>query len=379
MKNYIKIGLLTVLPGLLMAQGGIRNQGATISVSSDAQLKIVHGGMLHQDNGLILNDGEIQVSNDWIQQGEQSQYSGRGTLAFVGNTDQQLSSNLPLVVANLNINNGHRLVLNSELQIRQQLDLQNNGTLELGTHNLFLDSDAAIRNYDETHYVLTNNTGFLQQEIAADLVLFPVGNESYNPAFISNKGTIDHFRVRVLDQTAETETAVNRTWWIEEAIQGGSLANLTLLWDEAQELANFDRNLSTINDGLNTNLTNYTAASLNGMQWSQTRSNLTDLTSFTVTSQTTTALPQAKMEGGQQIQVFPNPTNDYLNIRLGEKVETAFIQIFDSKGSLVLQEQKTIGNQQIIQVKNLQRLVEGIYSIQITTDDQTTSHKFIKG
>lgn len=379
MKNYIKIGLLTVLPGLLMAQGGIRNQGAIIKVSSDAQVKIIHGGIRNQNNGILLNDGEIQLTEDWIQEGNNSNYLGSGTLSFVGQANQQLLSTSTLTVSSLIVDNGHRLILGNDLNVKQQLDLTHNGLVELGAHNLRMASSAVIENYDQEYYILTNKSGFLQQEVSNTPVFFPVGNKTYNPVRISNLGLSDHYQVKVEDQTDQTEAVVNRTWRIEEMVKGGSLVSLDLQWNKKQELPHFNRNQSAIYEENSNFPTVYKAASLNGSSWSQTIKNITDLSSFTVNSAHTILESQSKLEETKTILIFPNPVLEYINIRLEEKVETVFIQIFDAKGSLILQTRKATGNQDFIQLNNLQYLIEGIYSIQVTTENQTTTQQFVKG
>lgn len=384
MKNYIKIGFLMLLPGFLLAQGGLLNQGAKIKISEEIQLKVLDGGISNQANGEVLNKGQIHLEKDWKQQGTYSNYLGDGWLMFIGQDDQEIISNQPMSIANMQVNNGHRLILNSDIQIHQQLDLSNNGLIELGINNLLIDPTARISNYDAQHYVLTNSTGFLQQEVAADFILFPIGNETYNPAVINNRGVTDDFRIRVENATHQTEAVVNRTWQIEEAIQGGSLASLRLQWDEAQELTHFDRNASAILQGNNAALPiTYSSAAVAGSDWSQIQNNLTNFSSFTITSRAATILPQARLDDGQpligKVQLFPNPAENFLNIRLEEQTGTAFIQIFDVKGSLVLQTNKAIGNQHIVQLNNIGQLIDGVYSIQITTEDQTTTHKFVKG
>ena len=370
-----------VLPSLLMAQGGIRNQGANIKVSSGIQLKVLNGGIMHQDNGTILNEGTIKLTGNWMQDGKNSHYLGAGQLTFIGNTNQQLSSELPLKIATIIVDNGHRLILNNDLHIQQELDLAHNGAVELGTNNLQIGNQALIRNYDESNYIITNGTGSLQQEVNLDAVIFPVGNSTYNPAIIQNQGVSDHFQVHVMDQNSQQEASINRIWQVKEMTKGGSLVHLSLQWDETQELSNFNREASAISTaGINPPL-DYSTAVLDGMSWAQSRNSITDLSSFTVTSQD--VRPQAKLAHPptaiRNIELFPNPVQDHLNIQLEGIVGTAFIQVFDAKGSLVLQKNASINQQQIIRLEGVQNLVDGIYSIQITNNKQTTTHQFVNG
>lgn len=67
---------------------------------------------------------------------------------------------------------------------------------------------------------------------------------------------------------------------------------------------------------------------------------------FCVDNVTTTDLASTKnaLATALQIEVFPNPTFDFLTVRLSEENEAAFVQIFDLQGKVVLE--KTISEVQ---------------------------------
>ena len=79
---------------------------------------------------------------------------------------------------------------------------------------------------------------------------FPVGNSTCTPITILNNGTSDTYSVRTTPEilefgtsgTAYTNGVVNRTWFVEEAVAGGSDLTLTVQWNAADELTGFDRN-----------------------------------------------------------------------------------------------------------------------------------------
>ncbi|MCP4439893.1 MAG: T9SS type A sorting domain-containing protein [Aureispira sp.] len=79
------------------------------------------------------------------------------------------------------------------------------------------------------------------------------------------------------------------------------------------------------------------------------------------------------------VQIFPNPVDDYINIRLPKLTDVVNIQIFDIKGSLILDtEQKALPNQ-ILKISNLSHLIEGTYLINIQINqDKIYTEKFIK-
>jgi len=248
MKKYsLILGICIIIPYLLTAQGGIVNDGASIKVVGATNLKIDQGGMIHQNNGSISNEGSIFLDQDWMQYGTSTTYTGSGQIVFEGSTHQQISGLNTL--ANVSVDNGNYLMLQNELTVTSSVDLHHNGMVELNNHDLKMAAGTSLSGYDATHYIMTNGTGSLQREVGATNVIFPVGNNTYNPATLHNSGTTDNFKVRVVEEalthgnsgTAETEGVVNRTWEIEEEIVGGSDVQLTLQWVNTSELPNFDR------------------------------------------------------------------------------------------------------------------------------------------
>jgi hypothetical protein len=84
-------------------------------------------------------------------------------------------------------------------------------------------------------------------------------------------------------------------------------------------------------------------------------------------------------EGTAIIEVFPNPVNDFINIRLSSDAQRATIQIFDAKGVLLISQRHTITNSETIQVNNLSQLADGVYMINVTTENgEAYFRKFVK-
>lgn len=293
LKYTILQGLFLIFPALLWAQGGLVNNGASIRITSSVNLKIDGGGVINNNNGNINNEGNLYLDLDWAQSGTTTDYSGTGWMTFEGAANQNLSSVQPITIPMLRVNNGNRLILNDNVIVSTQVDLINNGSIELGTNNLVLMPNATIINFDPSHFIVTNNTGILQQEVGAATVVFPIGNSTYNPAKMNNIGTVDNFMARVEDQvwdlgttgTLETQDIVNRSWHITESIIGGSSATLTLQWDTPQELTGFDRTQSGVahfNSAIWEHPVTYTAATPVGASFSQIRTGVTSFSPFAV-------------------------------------------------------------------------------------------------
>lgn len=78
-----------------------------------------------------------------------------------------------------------------------------------------------------------------------------------------------------------------------------------------------------------------------------------------------------------QFSTFPNPAQAYIQFQckpewMGEK---ANINVYDSKGSLLLQSQQTLSNNNIL---NLEGIPAGIYSIEIINNKQKVTSRFVK-
>jgi hypothetical protein len=293
LKNTILQGFLLVFPTLLWAQGGMVNNGASIRITTSANIKINDGGVINNNNGNINNEGNLALDLNWTQSGTTTDYSGAGWMTFEGNANQNLSSVQPITIPMLRVNNANRLILNDNITVSTQVDLINNGSIELGTNNLVLAPAATIVNFDPSHFIITNNTGVLRQEVGAANVFFPIGNSTYNPATLNNTGTIDNFSARVEDQvwdfgtmgTLETRDVVNRSWHITESIVGGSSSTLTVQWDVPQELPGFSRLLSGVahwDGAIWDHPVAYTAATPVGASFSQTRIGVTSFSPFVV-------------------------------------------------------------------------------------------------
>lgn len=292
MKIYL-IGLAICLPLLLSAQLALNNNGAIIKVRLGTNLRVNNGSIENKNSGNIENNGNIYLDETFRQITGASYNGGSSSwLWFEGASNQSAVGDAALDLSGLRVDNGNRLILGNHVNVNREVDLMMNGTIELGNFNLNIASGGTISNYDANNYVITNSIGYLQQEVTTTNVLFPVGNSSYNPAILSNTGTLDKLQVRVVDQVLEegttgavkTANVVNRTWMISEETLGGSDVTMTLQWAASDELA-FDRTNSGIAhhlSGTNWDFPAYGGASSAGVNWTQTRSGFTSFSPFVV-------------------------------------------------------------------------------------------------
>ena len=74
------------------------------------------------------------------------------------------------------------------------------------------------------------------------------------------------------------------------------------------------------------------------------------------------------------LNIYPNPTTGLINIDFGRNVSNGLIQLFDSKGSLVLSSIADGASHQL----NLTTFSNGVYYIRLNDQHQVQQFKVIK-
>lgn len=305
MQNSKKIILLTCLAFSAMyihAQTLYTSASASIYISGAANIDgnisttptlYVAGAV--QNNGTLTNAGEMQQTGNLNNPGT---FASSGDNVFLTGAVQNLSGGFTgaesfyNVILNKSVN---PVVLSTDVEVANQVNLVN-GKISVGSLNLTLAPTATIVGYDANDYIFTGITGRLHQTVGASNVVFPVGAGTYNPITLSNTGTSDVFSVRVANSvvcngsnTLASTAKVNRMWYINEAVAGGSDATITTQWNTSDEQAGFARATSGIIplNGTSFDLssaTNTAATSVIANVWSQSKSNQTTISPVIVTS-----------------------------------------------------------------------------------------------
>ncbi|MEM6700178.1 MAG: 3-coathanger stack domain-containing protein, partial [Bacteroidota bacterium] len=209
-----------------------------LHIETDAQqLKITGGTLKVNNSSLVLQD--MNLVNDGTFS------SMDGNVVLTGTATTTISGTSSIIFDSLTINKSSGAVqLAQDAMVATHLELQN-GTLDLQEHNLKMLDPSSIGGASTSGYVQTSGTGTLTRPVADADVTFPIGNSSYNPAILNNdSGTADFYSMRVRDELLEnassgaqvTEYGVNRTWEIDEETAGGSDLDVTLTWDNADEI-----------------------------------------------------------------------------------------------------------------------------------------------
>ncbi|PSK89497.1 T9SS type A sorting domain-containing protein [Taibaiella chishuiensis] len=178
------------------------------------------------------------------------------------------------------------------------------GVLSLNGNSLTLANTGTTTGANATSFVATTNNGAMTiQNIGTGgrtgNVTFPLGSSatSYTPLIIANSGTADNFTAIVKDNAYGSYSGnngsgspialnvVNKTWFLSEAVAGGSVVNMQLSWNENNESGGFDRNncaISHFTGGLWQTVT--PGAALGGNPYFISRSGITSFSPFGVGS-----------------------------------------------------------------------------------------------
>jgi hypothetical protein len=226
---------------LLLGVLYVTNLNAQLTIQNG--LTVTTNGCLITLQGNLINNGNIvgDIGSGWD---------------FAGSTLQTIGGSSTTQFHNLRILNTAGINLGQHTEVNGSIFFQN-GKLVLNQYNCTLTPNTTLSGPTANSYVITNGTGVFKQTVPAfNLGIFPVGTAtSYTPFVVENFGTIDVFSSRVTDSVYYNYSngqqsgspyltqAVNKTWFLSEAVAGGGEFRTTAYWNAADELPGFNRNL----------------------------------------------------------------------------------------------------------------------------------------
>ena len=239
------------------------NSCATVHPTLTADISV---GSLIIEAGAELNQSSFNstINGDFTNEGTFN--AGTGTTIFTNSAIISGATTFHNLVVNGVITFASSHVVNNVLTLGNKINL--------GTNNLTIGSSGVISGFGASHYMNTEDGGKVIQNglgvgAAAGKKIFPVGTSSaYNPLIIENAGTSDNFSVAVkqgrllygTSGSAAKQHAVDRTWYVEEAVGGGSQVTLTAQWNAGDELEDLAKPGSAFNR-LNCFISHYDAIS----------------------------------------------------------------------------------------------------------------------
>ncbi|MBY0478158.1 MAG: T9SS type A sorting domain-containing protein [Chitinophagaceae bacterium] len=238
------------------AQNDFTNTG-TLYISGSTDTFFVNGHFTNSSAAALTNNGKFYTKQNFINS-QTSWTIGTGEVILNGTGDQLISSVSNSAFYKLTINKSSGLAtLASAVTINNTLTLTT-GKLSLDNYDITIGNSASITGGSTNAYLIATGTGELKQQIAASgSKIFPVGTSTaYTPVTVSLTAAsiTDVFHVRMLTAVYRNGTsgsvlnsnAVNATWMVSEAVNGGSDATLTCQWPASLELTGFDRQYSRL-------------------------------------------------------------------------------------------------------------------------------------
>ncbi len=299
----------------------IYDSSNALTASDSVQFVLAAGGTMTVSKRMLFVTGSGTVV---------AQIAGCSPAEFdlLNNSDTLAYSTVVRMKKSLVLNTG----LDMKAAVQDQLPGWIGGKLILGDYDLTV--NGIVTNFDSVHFVVTNGTGRLRLVTPQQDNVYPVGASLGSPNFVRivNTGLLDNFSVAVYPWVLRNGSNgdslksgyVNRTWFIEEDVPGGSNAAVTLFWSPADEQAGFNRSLSR--------MAHYTgswvmggagpADSLTAGLYSYTQGGYDHFSPFTVTS-VSTALPLHLLQFGAAVQ----GKDVQLQWKTSDEVNTGYFQI----------------------------------------------------
>ncbi|MEZ5044679.1 MAG: T9SS type A sorting domain-containing protein [Saprospiraceae bacterium] len=329
-------GTMTIQEGnLIMKNDNSSGQDFTIAINT--------GGSLILGNSILGNGGV----------GDPTPYAGAGKVLLNVTGTLESSATDPILYtsnrATVDMNNtGSRFILNGgtgqfldddvlgaryydvelagtgpkalegSVSIDNALTFTSSG-IELGNHDLTMTkvipngqtSDVFVTP-GPTQFISTTGTGIVKAHVprggffSPGYTTFPVGNGTYNALQIESYSLVaDYLSVRVANQVLDAGTTgtpitshvVNKTWFIEEDVVGGSNNNLTFMWSVVDQSTVFNQSKTYVSHYTNNawdidmQYTNGKAAASSGGFYTVSRNGVLSYSPFTVFSLPAVPLP----------------------------------------------------------------------------------------
>ncbi|MEZ5039008.1 MAG: hypothetical protein R2828_03925 [Saprospiraceae bacterium] len=340
-------GTFTINGTLDIQQGNLwlatdNTSGKDIAYEIGKNGKLIVGGKIYGNAGIggtakakLSGSGrlELKSNGDIFQQLDPS----RNTIIFQTGANVIFSNaspqNIPpsITYQSLTVQGGGNKVLQGSTTINGTLYLEG-GYVLLGNHNLTINNGGDVSGGSSLSYVKTNDSGGLLRKVGSSPISFPVGNSSYNPVRLFNtfSAVSDWYTIRVTDQVLDegdqglplVSEAVSRTWFISEAVPGGSNLDVQLQWNANEELPGFNRSQSFLTRWLSSEWQSTAPSAAAGSgPFRQSMNGITTLSAFSLGSNSVLPIELGYFTGARQTdgialqwETLSEENNDYMAI-----------------------------------------------------------------
>jgi len=221
----------------------LNNMTASLTVNGNITLGTAGTANLTLSNAI---GGDLNIGGNWIRNATSTLINNNRQISFTGGASQTITGQTTFDF--LRINNTGGVVLNNSITVNQQLDLSS-GRITLGTNNLVMGVASSIINANTNSFVITNDTGMLQQQVSGTQKSFPVGYNStnYTPARLTQNGTAEQISIRVNSAPPFTQSPNNATrmvnleWTVNESVAGANSILTEFEWRSTNEAGSFNR------------------------------------------------------------------------------------------------------------------------------------------
>lgn len=357
----------------------------------DGTLHIQSGTMILNGNDLTVNGSISSTSNGSIQSTDESDINLNTTNGTVGTLTFTATGN-NVSDFTINVGDGNWVTLGSDLNIHGTLMFMSGG-INADDNDITIEPGGTFGGADSTSYIITGAGGALIMRIPSggpSFTYFPVGtSEHYLPTGIQLNSTSSSAMMRVGvnsgvmsqgtsgNNWATDSTLVNATWFIEPSVPSTTIdANIQLLWRGGMEVNGFDRNHAYVGHYTSGSWMmegNPMAATQTSGLWSIQANNITEFSPFAVFQAAPSSIDE--LEAGINMNIFPNPTAQRININFSEDMLGTFnMEIVDMYGKVV-DNYKLTGNGNSIDISHLP---SGNYFIRFSNSDFRTVRKVVK-
>lgn len=394
--TFLIITLVLVGSNFITAQ--LVNDGAQITVQSEATIHC-QGDFIHQ-NGLIQNEGLIEVGKDWINNGDNNPITiAAGIIDLVGTT-QSIGGSTESTFYHLDLNGPGQKILNQNTTIQQQLNLVD-AELNLNENRLINANSASnsiTRNEGFIRSESDLNYGWIQWNIGtnSDTYEIPFGNtDAYIPltiditnigmgngnlSFATYPTTSDNnplpAGVSNLDINGEDDALrmADRFWLIEEeGYMTSPTSNIHFVYDENDILSPNTIDPSLMQVAQWSTLLEWDTLNSTVIGTEVSTNNLDQYGVFTLRSPDETTGIFSPGKDNIDFQVYPNPIQaaNPIIIELNSvSTETALLYLINQQGQIINQKKKELLNGRNLLSFAIPADVSGNYYLVVETDGQ---------